>query len=300
MGNTEQDKFLSGFAAIIGPPNAGKSTLLNRLLGEKLAIVSPKPQTTRNRILGVYHGDNFQIAFIDTPGIHKTKTVLHKSMVASAIEAVSEVDILIIVLDITRPYDDEITDIIKHNRNIKIPVILAINKIDKVPPEKLLPVIESYSAKVSFRAIVPLSALTGSGVDILLDELKRSLKPGPEYFPGDMKTDQPETFMVSEIIREKIFLKTKREIPYASAVTVKSMVEDTNKGLLSISARIHVESESQKGIIIGKGGKMIKEIGKAARLELEKIFGTHVYLELQARVDKNWSRDTKALKKLGY
>jgi len=296
----ENNTFKSGFAAIIGAPNVGKSTLLNNMLGEKLAIVSPKPQTTRNRILGVYHGNNFQIAFIDTPGIHSTRTMLHKSMVASAVETVSEVDILVFVIDITYPFDEEAESILKQQEKRKIPAVLVINKIDRTTPEKILPVIKHFSESFPFKAIVPVSALTGNGVDRLINELEKCLSPGPEYFPGDMTTDQPDEFLAAEIIREKIYLNTKREIPYSSAVTITSMKENTQKKLLSIHAKIHVETDSQKGIIIGKRGGMIKKIGEAARIELEKIYGTHVFLELQAKVDKNWSRDTKALKKLGY
>lgn len=295
-----EEIFKSGFAAIIGPPNAGKSTLLNRILGEKVAIVSPKPQTTRNRILGIYHGEGYQIAFMDTPGIHKTKTVLHKSMVTSALEAVGEVDILLVVTNITSPYDEDFDRYLGQYKNIKIPVILAINKIDRVNREKLLPVIDHYSKKYDFKAIVPVSALTGSGIDSLLGEIKDLLEPGPEYFPKDMLTDQPEKFLVAEIIREKIYMNTKKEIPYSSAVSVQHIKENNKKGLLSVAAKIHVESDSQKGIIIGKGGAMIKEIGKAARIELEKTLGIHVFLDLTVKVDKNWTRDTKSLKKLGY
>lgn len=296
----EDSTFKSGFAAIIGAPNVGKSTLLNKILGEKLVIVSPKPQTTRNRIIGVYHGDNFQIAFMDTPGIHKTKTVLHKSMVASALEAVSEVDLILFVIDITCPFDEEAGAILKRQKSRKIPAVLVINKIDRTSPEKILPVIQHYSKSYLFELIVPVSALTGDGVVRLLNELKKHLPPGPEYFPRDMKTDQPDSFLAAEIIREKIYMNTKREIPYSSAVTVASIKENPQKKLLSISARIHVETDSQKRIIIGKGGSMIKKIGAASRAELEKLFGTHIYLDLQAKVDKNWSTDTKALKKLGY
>ena len=296
----EDSTFKSGFAAIIGAPNVGKSTLLNKILGEKLVIVSPKPQTTRNRIIGVYHGDNFQIAFMDTPGIHKTKTVLHKSMVASALEAVSEVDLILFVIDITCPFDEEAGAILKRQKSRKIPAVLVINKIDRTSPEKILPVIQHYSKSYLFELIVPVSALTGDGVVRLLNELKKHLPPGPEYFPRDMKTDQPDSFLAAEIIREKIYMNTKREIPYSSAVTVASMKENPQKKLLSIYARIHVETDSQKRIIIGKGGSMIKKIGAASRAELEKLFGTHIYLDLQAKVDKNWSTDTKALKKLGY
>ncbi len=296
----EENTFKSGFAAIIGAPNVGKSTLLNNILGEKLAIVSPKPQTTRNRILGVYHGENFQIAFMDTPGIHRTSTVLHKSMVASAMETVSEVDILVFVIDVTYPFDEEAESILTQQKKRKIPAVLVINKIDRTTPEKILPVIKHFSESFPFNAIVPVSALTGDGIERLIDELKNCLSPGPEYFPREMTTDLPDEFLAAEIIREKIYLNTKREIPYSSAVTISSMKENPGKKLLSIYGKIHVETDSQKGIIIGKGGAMIKKIGEAARAELEKLYGIHVYLELQAKVDKNWSRDTKTLKKLGY
>ena len=296
----EDNTFKSGFAAIIGAPNVGKSTLLNKMLGEKIAIVSPKPQTTRNRILGVYHGKNFQIAFMDTPGIHKTRTVLHKSMVASAVETISEVDLLVFVIDVTYPFDEEAELILRQQEKREIQAVLVINKIDRTTPEKILPVIKHYSQTFPFKAIVPVSALTGDGVERLIDELKKCLSPGPEYFPGDMTTDQPDEFLAAEIVREKIYLNTKREIPYSSAVTITSMKEDPQKKLLSIYAKIHMETDSQKGIIIGKRGAMIKKIGEAARIELEKVYGIHIYLELQAKVDKNWSRDTKALQKLGY
>jgi GTP-binding protein Era len=296
----EDNTFKSGFAAILGAPNAGKSTLLNKMLGEKLAIVSSKPQTTRNRILGVYHGNNFQIAFMDTPGLHETKTVLHKSMVASAMETVSEVDILVFVIDVTYPFDKAVDAVLEQQKKKKLPVVLVINKIDRTSHEKILPVIKHYSESFPFKAVVPVSALTGDGVDRLIEELKKCLSPGPEYFPEDMKTDQSDKFLIAEIIREKIYLNTKREVPYSSAVTVTSIKENTQKKLLYVYAKIHVETDSQKGIIIGKGGGMIKRIGEAARADLEKLYGTHVYLELQAKVDKNWSRDTRALKKLGY
>jgi GTPase len=296
----EDNSFKSGFAAIIGAPNAGKSTLLNRILGEKLAIVSSKPQTTRNRILGVYHGNNFQIAFMDTPGIHSTRTMLHKSMVASALEALSEVDILVFVIDITFPSSEDTEIIIKELKKRETPTVLVINKIDRTMPEKILPVIKHYSDLFPFVSIIPVSALEGEGIEMLIEEIKKNLPQGPEYFPRDMISDQPDDFLAAEIIREKIYLNTKREIPYSSAVTVTTMTENPDKPLLSIHARIHVETESQKGIIVGKGGAMIKKIGESARTELERLFRIHIFLELQVKVDRNWTKDTKSLKKLGY
>jgi GTP-binding protein Era len=302
MNNAGSDKkkYLSGFVAIVGPPNVGKSTLLNRLMGKKVAIVSPKPQTTRNRILGICHGEGFQIAFLDTPGIHKTRTPLHNSMVSSARDALSEVDILILVIEMSRPDDPQISSILNVIKKTRKPVILAINKIDKGPKEDLLPIIDSYSRRHSLDVIIPVSALKGYGVNILLEELKKRIKPGPQFYPEDMTSDQSETFFVSEVVREKIYLHTGKDIPYSSAVTVERIEVNPENGILSISAIIHVESESQRSIMIGRGGKKIRDIGKASRLELEEIFGRRIFLELFVRVDKNWSRDPRALQKLGY
>ncbi len=302
MNNAGSDnkKYLSGFVAIVGPPNVGKSTLLNRLMGKKVAIVSPKPQTTRNRILGICHGEGFQIAFLDTPGIHKTRTPLHNSMVSSARDALSEVDILILVIEMSRPDDPQISSILNAIKKTRKPVILAINKIDKCPKEDLLPIIDSYSRRHSLDVIIPVSALKGYGINILLEELKKRIKPGPQFYPEDMTSDQSETFFVSEVIREKIYLHTGKDIPYSSAVTVERIEVNPENGILSISAIIHVESESQRSIMIGRGGKKIRDIGKASRLELEEIFGRRIFLELFVRVEKNWSRDPRALQKLGY
>jgi GTP-binding protein Era len=292
--------FLSGFIAIIGPPNVGKSTLLNHILGTKLAIVSPKPQTTRNRTIGIYHGEGFQMVFVDTPGIHKTLTALHKSMVKSALAAFKEVDILLLMIGTDRPDDPEISSIVGNLKRIKKPCVLAVNKIDIYPKEHLLPIIEKYSQLCLFDVIIPISALKGDGVDVILKELKSRLKPGPQFFPVEMRTDKPETFLISEIIREKIYFHTREELPYSSAVTIINMEEIQNKNLLSISGRIHVETDSQKGILIGKQGRMIKAVGRSARLELEKIFGMRVYLDITVRVDKNWTKNTRALRRLGY
>jgi GTP-binding protein Era len=300
MEREKEEGYLSGFIAIIGPPNVGKSTLLNRLLGKKVAIISPKPQTTRNRILGIYHGDGYQMVFMDTPGIHKTKTPLHKSMVASATAAISEVDIIVVMIEMLHPDDPDISLILSDLKRAKKPTLLAINKIDKGSRDKLLPIMDEYGKLVPIEAIVPISALKGDGVERLLEELRSRLRPGPTFFPVDMQTDQTETFLVSEIIREKIYSHTSKELPYSSAVTVRDIEEVPEKSLLSISGMIHVESDSQKAILIGRKGRMIKAIGQSARLELERIFGSHIFLDLRVRVEKNWSKDPQALRRLGY
>lgn len=292
--------FLSGFIAIIGPTNVGKSTLLNRLLGTKIAIISPKPQTTRNRILGIYHGDGYQMVFMDTPGLHKARTPLHRSMIASAQAAFYEVDIIVMMIEMPHSDDPDISLVLKNLKKTNKPSLLVINKIDKGPKEMLLPIIDAYREQYPFVAIIPISALKGDGIERLLEELRSRLESGPAFFPPDTKTDQSESFLVSEIIREKIYLHTRQELPYSSAVTVEKMEDIPDRRLISISAWIHVESESQKAIFIGKKGSMIKRIGQSSRLELEKIFGTHIFLDLKVRVEKNWSKDTRALRKLGY
>lgn len=298
--NTTNSDFLSAFIAIVGPPNVGKSTLLNRLLGTKVSIVSPKPQTTRNRVLGVYHGEGYQMVFLDTPGIHRTRTPLHKSMVASAQAAFTEVDILALMIEMTSPDHSDAEMILKELGKYPKPTILLINKIDRGLPEQLLPMMDRYSRMFPFEAIVPISALKGDGVAEFVGELRRRLKPGPEFFPADMRTDQPESFLVAELVREKIYLYTRKELPYSAAVTVESLEDVPEKGLLRAIAKIHVETESQKGILIGRRGEMIKTIGQSARKEMEKIFGVRVFLDLTVRVEKNWSRDPRALRRLGY
>lgn len=299
-GKSMKSAYLSGFIAIIGPPNVGKSTLLNRFLGSKIAIVSPKPQTTRNRILGIYHGDGYQMIFVDTPGIHKTRTALHKSMVESAKAALNEVDIITVMIEMSYPDDPDIALILKNLKKTKKPSLLIVNKIDKGPKENILPLIDIYRQRYPFDAIIPISALKGDGIERLLEELRSRLKPGPKFFPPDMKTDQSEHFLISEIIREKIYILTRRELPYSTAVTVEKMEEVPGRDLISISARIHVESDSQKAILIGHKGRMIKSIGQLSRFDLEKIFGAHIFLDLIVRVEKNWSKNTRALRRLGY
>jgi GTP-binding protein Era len=293
--------FLSGFIAIIGPPNVGKSTLLNRFLGQKIAITSPKPQTTRNRILGIYNEDDCQMVFIDTPGIHQTRSLLHKSMVRSAKASLGEVDIILLVVQLEEAGDsDELDTILRLLKKTAKPAIMAINKIDLIKKERLLPLIESYSKLHCLDSIVPISALYGDGVEALREELKKGLSPGPQFFPPDMLTDKSEEFLIAEIIREKIYHETREELPYSSAVMVESLEEDSARNLLTVMAVIYVEKASQKGMIIGKDGRMIKRIGTNARTEIERIFSLKVYLELFVKVEKKWSSSTRSLRRLGY
>jgi GTP-binding protein Era len=293
--------FLSGFIGIVGPPNSGKSTLLNRLLGRKIAITSPKPQTTRNRILGIYNGDGFQMVFMDTPGIHPTRSLLHKSMVRSAQACLEEVDIILLVAGLDKaPHSNELNAIARLIKMTPKPALLAINKIDLTKKENLLPMIDSYNKLNCFDCIIPLSALYGDGVEVLAEELKKRLSPGPQFFPLDMVTDKSEAFLIAEIIREKIYYVAKEELPYSSAVVVENLEEDEERDLLMVRAVIYVEKASQKGIIIGKRGTLIKRIGRDARFEIEKMFSVKVYLELFVKVERNWSSDARSLRKLGY
>ncbi|MFW6146823.1 MAG: GTPase Era [Thermodesulfobacteriota bacterium] len=293
--------FVSGFIAIIGPPNSGKSTLLNQLLGQKVAITSPKSQTTRNRITGIYHGEDSQMVFIDTPGIHQTKSALHKSMVSSAKASLNEVDIILLVTEpFAVQYDSEMKDVFRILEKLNKPVVLALNKIDLVKKENLLPLIASYTSLCHFDAVVPISALYRDGIDALREELKKKLPPGPQFFPTEMITDKSEEFLIAEIIREKIYHEMKHELPYSSAVVVEDLNECQQKNLLRVTAVIYVERQSQKAIIVGKQGAMIKRIGKKARMEMERIFSVKVYLELFVKVERKWTSKPKALKRLGY
>jgi len=300
MDSNKRSETYNAIIAIVGPPNVGKSTLLNQILGRKVAIISPKPQTTRNRIMGIYHGNSYQLIFMDTPGIHRAWTPLHESMVESAKAALFEVDVVLLMIEMPNPHPPEIHMVLESIREAKKDVILLINKIDKGPKEQLLPIIDEYQKIFEFKGIIPISALKGSGIDRVMRCIKEYLKPGPLLFPKDMVTDKSQEFIISEIIREKIYLFTKQEVPYSCAVGIELIREIPEKDMLHINGTIYVEADSQKAILIGKNGKMIKKIGKSAREELEFLFQKRVYLELFVKVEKRWTKDPKALRKLGY
>jgi GTP-binding protein Era len=292
--------FRSGFVAILGAPNAGKSTLLNRMLGQKISITSKKPQTTRNRILGVVHRTDSQMVFLDTPGIHRAKHPLNSRIVDAALSTLSEVDLVLLVVDARTP--DEASEKLLLNKLSQqtLPVLLALNKIDQVPRQQLLTQIDRWSAAFEFGAVVPISAKSGEQMDRLLDVMQSALPVGPPFFPPDSLTDLPTRFIAAEMIREKAIRLTGQEIPYAVAVTIDSFKEEKKGALVRIHASIHVERDSQKGIVIGKQGAKLKQIGEAARQAIEVMLGSKVFLKLFVRVQKNWTRDTRALRKFGY
>lgn len=294
--------FRAGFSALVGRPNAGKSTLLNAILGEKLVAVTPKPQTTRERILGVKTSPSYQVAFVDTPGFHTAKKELNRFMVKEALRALSEVDAVVLVVDVTSPYGEEDEALLAELARANKPTVLALNKIDRFREKsELLPQIDAWSKRHSFAAVVPLSASRQDGIDRLLKEIELHLPEGPALYPEDELTDRPARFLVAELIREQVFLCTGEEVPYACAVTIDRYEEPVEAGrAVRISATVHVERDSQKAIIIGKGGLMLKKIGSQARQQIESLIGQKVFLELFARVEPNWSHDPKAMKKLGY
>jgi len=292
--------FKSGFVGIIGKPNAGKSTLMNFMVGEKVAITTRKPQTTRNRIMGIRNTEAGQFIFLDTPGIHKAKTPLNRQMVSASMSVFSDVNMLLLLVDAGTPIGEDDNFIVELLKKTKLPVVLVINKIDLIDKEKLLLLIDNIKNIYTFKEIVPICALKGFNVDRLLDIIWNILPEGPQYFPGDMITDRSERFLAAEIIREKITILTHKEVPYSTAVIVESFKENEAKGLIHIQAAINVEKDSQKGIIIGKRGGMLKKIGTAARLEMEKFFSTRIYLELFVKVQKDWSQNPRMLGEFGY
>ncbi len=297
-----EDKFRAGFVALIGRPNVGKSTLMNNIIGTKLSIVSPKPQTTRMRILGVKHDKDAQIIFLDTPGIQRGNDILTKTVVESAVSSMEEADVLVLIIEAQKGWTKEDEMLLENYvKKLNKPTILVINKIDKVPKETLLPIIDESSKKYDFVEIVPVSALKGTNLDRFIEVLKKYLPESPPLFPEDQITDLPLKFYIAEIIREKVFKNTRDEIPYSAAVEVESIEEGKkNKNLLIIRAVIYVEKENHKGIIIGRKGQMLKKIGQQAREELEYLLGKKVHLELWVKVKPKWKEDIRLLKMLGY
>jgi len=290
--------FRSGYVSLVGRPNVGKSTLLNVLLGQKISIVSPKPQTTRNRILGIRNFPDAQVIFFDTPGLHKPQTLLGRVMVSSVKDVLQEIDLVLFVTEPGRHAEAD-EGLLNDIKGIDKPVFLVINKIDKIKKPELLDIIAEYSGKFGFKEIIPVSAVSNDGIDLLMDRVLEYLPPGPRYYPEEIVTDQVERFMAAEIIREKIMERTTEEVPHSVAVDVESWKERED-GLVSISAVIYVERDGQKGIIIGEKGKMLKSIAVNARLEIEKLLDTKVFLQLWVKVKKGWRDDGKALGELGY
>lgn len=294
-----EDSIKSGMVAIVGPPNAGKSTLLNVLLGQKISIVTPKPQTTRNRILGILNAPLYQIVMLDTPGLHKAGKPLNLEMVKIAVSSLSEVDVILFLVDASLPGPEKQKKAVEYIADTASPAILVLNKIDLLKKDQILPLIEMYRNIYPFQAIVPVSALKNSGTDDLLQELVQLLPTGPRLYPEDIPTDATERFIVAEIIREKIFLLTGQEVPYSTAVVIDSFKEDEEKSLVTIHATIIVEKSSQKAIIIGRKGSKLQQIGKQSRRDIENLLAQHVLLKLWVKVHKNWTRDIRFIRDLG-
>jgi GTP-binding protein Era len=292
--------FKSGFISILGRPNVGKSTLFNRFLGDKIAIVAKRPQTTRDRILGIKNVEGGQLIFLDTPGIHHGGSELNQRMVRTAMASTGDADVLLFLIEATAPCaekDREIVDSLRKSGGVPF---LVINKIDLVKEKSLLPVMDQYQRLFPFKEIFPVSAVTGEGTDILLDEILKVLPESPAYYPEDMITDQSERFWVSEIIREKVIRECYQEIPYSTAITIEAFEEHPEKNLVVIKGTIHVERHSQKKILVGRGGQKLKKIGEAARKEVESFLGTRVFLDVWVNVEKDWTRNPRALDRLGY
>ncbi len=294
----EKSSFKSGFVAIVGRTNVGKSTLLNKLAGRKVAIVSEKPQTTRNKILCVLNREDSQVIFLDTPGIHKPKYRLGEQMVQQALGTLKEVDAVLFLVESEPPGPGD-NYIMRQFKDLSTPVLLVINKIDLVRHEELLPLIDQYSKICNFSEIVPLSALTGENMSRLLEAVTAYLPEGPKYFPEGMVTDRPETFIVTELIREKVLHLTSEEVPHSVAVVIEEM-EDRPNGLIAIRSIIYTEKETQKAILIGKGGQMLKKIGQNAREEIEGLLGSKVFLDLWVKVKPGWRNKEAQIRDLGF
>ncbi|WP_160721761.1 GTPase Era [Bacillus sp. USDA818B3_A] len=295
-----ENAYKSGFISIIGRPNVGKSTFLNRVIGQKIAIMSDKPQTTRNKIQGVLSLSDAQMIFIDTPGIHKPKHKLGDFMMKVAQNTLKEVDLVLFMVNAEEGFGRGEEFILEKFQSVNTPIFLVINKIDQLHPDELLPIIESYKEKYDFKEIVPISALEGNNVERLLDQIKAFLPEGPQYYPADQVTDHPERFIITELIREKALHLTREEIPHSLAVVLDKMERQPNKDIIHVMATVIVERDSQKGIIIGKQGSMLKEIGKRARVDIENLLGSKVFLELWVKVQKDWRNRMSQLRDYGF
>jgi GTP-binding protein Era len=298
--NDPHTDFKSGYVSIVGAPNAGKSTLLNRMLGQKISITSKKPQTTRNRILGVLHRTKSQMVFFDTPGVFQAKDKLNVRIVDTALSALGDADLVLVVVDVSRPDPNAERYLVKRLKSQKQPVVLAMNKIDLIEKSGLLEIIAKWSSVYGFKDVVPISAQHGTQVEDLITAMEKILPNGPPFFPEDTLTDVSERFIVAELIREQVFRMTGEEIPYATAVTVDTFKGKKEGRLISIEATIHLERDSQKGIVIGKHGSKLKQIGTRSREQIEQQLGTKVFLKLFVRIQKNWRKDTKAIRRFGY
>src|SRR5690554_3882337 len=295
-----ENGFRSGFVAVVGRPNVGKSTLLNTIIGQKVVIVSDKPQTTRNQIQCVLTRNNYQIIFIDTPGIHRAKNKLGEYMVKTAVNAFDEVDVILLVLDIAdgiRGGDKKIMEMLQ---GVKSPIIVVLNKADQLTPEELTNEIESFKSNFNFSNYLPVSALHGRNLDQLENRILEYLEEGPKYYPDDMITDQPERVIIAELIREKALGLLREEIPHGVGVEITNISEREDQQLMDIHATIYVEKKSHKGIVIGKGGRMLKEIGQRAREDIEGLLGVQVYLELWIKITEDWRNSSRVLRNLGY
>lgn len=298
LGSEPKKDFRSGFVTVIGRPNAGKSTLLNQLLGQKILIMSDKPQTTRNKINCILTEERGQVVFLDTPGIHKPKHKLGEFMVDSALESLREVDLILYMVDVTADFGAGEEYILENLKQVKTPCILLLNKIDLIEKDKLLKLIKHYSALKDFLAILPISAKTGENKEELMNIIFKEMPKGPMYYPEDEVTDQPERFIMAELVREKVLYLTRDEVPHSIAVVVETVEE--KKTLVKVRAVIVVERDSQKGIIIGHEGRVLKEIGKLARQDIETLLGSKVFLELFVKVEKDWRNRGRSLREFGY
>ncbi|MDP1420807.1 GTPase Era [Peribacillus simplex] len=298
--DTQVKDYKSGFISIIGRPNVGKSTFLNRVIGQKIAIMSDKPQTTRNKVQGVLTQNDSQMIFIDTPGIHKPKHKLGDFMMKVATNTLKEVDLILFMINATEGYGRGDEFIIEKLQSVKTPVFLVVNKIDAMHPDDLLPIIEKYQKLYPFAAVVPISALEGNNVDTLLEQIKEHLPEGPQFYPADQVTDHPERFIISELVREKVLHLTREEIPHSVAVVIDSIKKMDNSDTINVMATIVVERDSQKGIVIGKQGKMLKEVGSRARVDIENLLGSKVFLELWVKVQKDWRNKASQLRDYGF